>query len=214
MRKRIKIPKDESGLEAFAMIVDINGFTLLVNSHIDASIAQFTHDVLIGGIGLVEEQGGQVVGLMGDAFYALLPDAKSVVECSIGIAIDINKQCEYLDHLHSDLKSTEYPEGIGVKIAVEYGSLDVANIQTRAMRRQRLFVGEAVIYATRISGAGKGNRCLLGPVAAEMVQEECDLKGPYKLKGKEGEPLYTYYRMDLSEVWLEGPVSDGKWYLY
>ena len=214
MRKRLKLSKNRSGLEAFAMIVDINGFTPLVSNYQGDSIAQFTTDLLVGGIRIVEEHGGHVVGLMGDAFYALLLDARSVFECCIGIAVDVNKQCEYFDHVHSELKSCQYPKGVGVKIGVEHGWLDVADIKTNDLGPQRLFVGEAVIYAHRICSAGKGNRCLLGPTAAQMIKEECDLlKGPYRIKGKEGEPLYSYYRMDLSDVWLEGLPNNAKWYV-
>lgn len=212
-KMRIKIPKDESGLEAFAMIVDINGFTLLVNSYPNLP-AQLTRDILIGGIDIVEELGGAVVGLMGDAFYALLPDADTVIKCCVGIAHDINKQSEYFDYLRKDYKKTDVPPGIGVKIAVEHGWMDIAEIRTKVMRKQRLFVGEAVIYASRISRAGKGNRCLFGPEAAHMIRDNYALKGPYKIRGKTGEHLYTYYRMDLSDTWLEGlPQRGGKWYV-
>ena len=72
MRKPHKLPRKLHGLEAFAMIVDINGFTRLVKEY-DAEIAQFTRDLLSGSVRCVEEHGGHVVGLMGDAFYALLP---------------------------------------------------------------------------------------------------------------------------------------------
>jgi class 3 adenylate cyclase len=209
----IKLPEDGGALKAFAMIVDINSFTLLVNSFA-GSIAQFTRDILAGGITTVEHHGGAVVGLMGDAFYALLPDAESVIECCIGIAIDVNKQCEYFDLLRFQVNDTEYPEGIGMKIGVEYGYLEVADIKTKFMRRQRLFVGKPVIYASRISGARKGNRCLFGPAAAQLIQAAHPLKGPYKIKGKAGEPPYTYYQFDLSDVWLEGcPVKGGRWYV-
>lgn len=209
----IKLPEDGGTLEAFAMIVDINSFTLLANTF-SGSIAQFTRDILAGGIATVEHNGGAVVGLMGDAFYALLPDAESVVKCCIGIAIDVNKQCEYFDLLRFHVNDTEYPEGIGMKIGVEYGYLEVADIKTKFMRRQRLFVGGAVIYASRITGAGKGNRCLFGPAAAQLIQASYPLKGPYKIKGKTGEPKYTYYQFDLSDVWLEGrPVKGGQWYV-
>jgi len=209
----INLPEDGGGLKAFAMIVDINSFTLLVNSF-SGSIAQFTRDILAGGIDTVEQHRGEVVGLMGDAFYALLPDATSVIECCIGIARDVNKQCEYFDHLRFHLNDTEYPQGIGMKIGVEHGHLDVADIKTKVMGWQRLFVGEPVIYASRISGAGKGNRCLFGPAAAQLIQDSYPLKGPYKIKGKAGEPQYTYYQFDLSDIWLEGrPVKGGMWYV-
>lgn len=209
---RHRLPKNLSGLEAFAMIVDINGFTLLVNSYQD-SIAQLTSNLLIGGVECVEEHGGHVVGLMGDAFYALLPDPMAVFETVIGIAVDVNKQCEYFDHLHSEFKKPGYPKGFGVKIGIEHGWIDVAEIETTDMGPQRLFVGEAVIYAHRISSAGKGNRCLVGPAAAQLLEKCCHLKGPHKIKGKKGEPLYTYFQMDLREIWLEGLPVDGQWYV-
>jgi len=56
-------------IDAFAMIVDINGYTpMIANVKYINGIAQFVRDVLVGGIQAVEKSNGVVVGFMGDAF--------------------------------------------------------------------------------------------------------------------------------------------------
>ena len=61
---------------------DINGFTRLVNTYEDTSIAQFTRDLLVKGINLVEQQGVMLSDSWAMFFYALLPEAKSVYDSS------------------------------------------------------------------------------------------------------------------------------------
>lgn len=61
----LRIPRSGS-ISAFAMIVDINSFTQLVRTSNDGIVSQFTRDVLRGGVAAVEEEGGEVVGFMGD----------------------------------------------------------------------------------------------------------------------------------------------------
>lgn len=77
-------------VEAFAMIVDLNGFTPMVEKAECAndSIAQFTRDALAGAIFEIEAEGGEVVGFMGDAILGILPDGDSAVKACFGIAKD------------------------------------------------------------------------------------------------------------------------------
>jgi len=121
---------------AFAMIVDINGFGKLAFSDFQG-IAQFTGDLLIGGIYRVEKNGGQVVGFMGDAFYAILHDVDSVFNCCSEIAKD-------MAGLYDDFASSQNtfpfsPKNIGLKIGVEYGLLDTGHIYSR-------FLDETIIF--------------------------------------------------------------------
>lgn len=62
----MNIPK--SGLfSAFSLIVDINSFTRLVAFHDLSNISNYVHDVLIGSVSAIEDCGGSVIGVMGDA---------------------------------------------------------------------------------------------------------------------------------------------------
>jgi len=189
----------------FAAIVDINGYTRMVSDsaeRIDASyMATFVRDVLAGSIEAVEDNGGLVVGFMGDAFLAILPNAESTVMACIAIAADVRKQCEYFADGHHDNKEwlPWAVGGISLKIGVEFGVLSKSVIRSKFLGDQTLFVGEAINHAARILSAGHGNRCLFGPRAVAAGVGSYELEGPLSVNGKPGEPDYQYYTFDLSE---------------
>lgn len=201
-------------INAYAMIVDINQFVPMVSvaEQTGDIIAQFTRDTLGLLIQAIETDGGEVVGFMGDAFYAVFPEGDKIVKACFGAAKMIDRQCEFIsdgqrecEHLWAFAKG-----GPSVKIAIEYGTLDVSTIYGRLLGEQPLLVGSAVNYAARISVFGKGNRCLVGPVAAKMAFGAYRLDGPFSIKGKRGEPTYECYRFDMGETWIEGPRRRGK----
>ena len=201
-------------IDAYALIVDLNGFTSMVRSAEakGGSAAQFVRDVLAGAIEEVEFHGGEVVGFMGDAILGVITSGEDVVSACFGIADDLDRQCEYISNAQrksSDLFSLA-PVGPSLKIAIEFGSLDVSSIESRLLGQQRLFVGTAINHASRIAAAGVGNRCLVGPAAAREAFSSYGLEGPYSIVGKPGEPPYEYYNFSMGDVWIEGPREDGK----
>lgn len=159
-------------INAFAMIVDLNQFTLMVRKAEETGdqIAQFTRDALAGAIFEIEAQGGEVVGFMGDAVLGVIPDGDAAVKACFGIAHDLDDLCEYISNEQSGAPDSWgfALGGPSMKIAVEYGWLDISTIESRLLGEQRLFVGSPINYAARIGKAGEGNRCLIGPVAASM----------------------------------------------
>ncbi len=206
----IIIPKYK-GIEVFAMIVDINSYTKMVANPDANLIAQFTRDVLSGGVDAVENNGGEVVGFMGDAFFAILSDADEVFRCCVTIAKDIDRQCEYISN---NAKAFPFlPQGPSLKIGIEYGYLDVSDISCNFLGKQKLFAGEAINYAARITAADYGNRCLIGPKAFENGLNNYIRKedGPNEVVGKEGEPIYKYYKLDLGDFWREGNSEESYW---
>lgn len=149
---------------------------------------------------------------MGDAFLAVIDDVDALFKASVGIANGLNKHCEYISHVQSENPSAweACPGGASLKIAIEYGWLDISTIHSSFLGEQRL-IGPAINYAARISAGGVGNRCLLGPTAAKMVSDVFQgVHGPYEVRGKTGESDYTYYELDLSDLWLEGKREPGE----
>ena len=201
-------------VDGFAMIVDINGFVGMVEASATAndSIAQFTRDVLAGAIHSIEFVGGEVVGFMGDAILGILPSGQAAVDACYLIAKDVDDQCEWVSnqqkHHHGGWDFA--PGGPSVKIAVEHGRLDVSTIDCRLLGGHRLFVGSAINYAARISKAGIGNRCVVGPRAAAMEFASYPVTGPYQIDGKPGEKPYTYFEFSMDEVWVEGQRIPGE----
>jgi class 3 adenylate cyclase len=59
-------------INAFAIIVDINGFTSMVAKDDSGMTAQFVRDVLAGTIDAIEKEGGEIVSYMGDAVLGVL----------------------------------------------------------------------------------------------------------------------------------------------
>jgi class 3 adenylate cyclase len=201
-------------MNAFAFYVDINGFTNMVRAaeEIGDSIAQFTRDCLAGAISEIEKAGGEVVGFMGDAIYGVVVDGDSAVDACWGIAKNIDRQCEYISGVQSEQHDIwDYCNGgPSVKIAIEYGRLDISTIYSRLLGEHPLLIGNAINYAARISKAGKGNRCVLGPLAAQKEFSAYRLKGPQKIRGKGREPVYEYYEFSMADIWIEGPIKKGQ----
>ena len=205
-------------IEAFAMIVDVNGFSQFFSkSRQNDGVAQFVRDILIGGIEITKKHGGLVVNLMGDAFLALLDDAHSVYMTCIGIAKDLDRQCEYIsDHQENYPDDWHYARGgAGLKIAVEYGWIDISNLNGDLLGHQKLFIGPPINYASRISTAGIGNRCLVGPKGMNIRGlNQWRNYGPFTIHGKPGEGDYIYWQLDLGDIWREGnmgPDDDTFW---
>ena len=202
----MNIPK--SGLfSAFSLIVDINSFTRLVAFHDLSNISNYVHDVLIGSVSAIEDCGGSVIGVMGDAIFGVLESSDVVVQSCSAIAKDVNALCEYL-------AGTEYEEGVpglpSLKIGIEYGTLSAATIRSDALGTIPFCIGPATNYAARILGAGKGNRCHVGPKAMQAgLSEYIHLDQFLEVDGKPGEPTYGYWQLDLSDIWIEGEPEDG-----
>jgi len=207
---RITIPK-QGDFAAFAMIVDINGFTNMVRAAEDILLADFIRDVLQGSIRAIETEGGEVAAFMGDAILAVLPDADSTYAACARIAKDLNEQCDYISrHQNRSVDVWPYSKGgPSLKISLEHGILNVSKISSRLLGTQKLLIGDAINYAARISTAGYGNRCHVGPNAA-LELEEYGISGPFTIKGKGVEGDYGYYKLDMSDIWREGLLEDGE----
>ncbi|MGC4035692.1 MAG: adenylate/guanylate cyclase domain-containing protein [Chitinophagaceae bacterium] len=198
----MQLPKS-GHIEAFAMLVDINGFGRLVQKDFQG-IAQFTSDVLIGGIAQVERFGGQVVGFAGDQFYAILDTPDNVFNACTGIAKDMRKQYEYFEDFPDVFSLT--PENFGLKVGIEYGYLDVGKISSSFLGTQYIYTGRPVTYAARIMAAKeiKGNRVLFGLKAKEKGMDQWINDGPFYIGGKEGEIAYEYYALGIEDIWMPG----------
>lgn len=208
-----RIPKNKH-VQGYAIIVDLNQFSLMVSKaeQTDGLIAQFVRDALAGAIFEVEAEGGEVVAFMGDAVLGLMPEGDGVVKACFGIAKDLDEQCEYISGAQQvDSYAWPFvPGGPSLKISVEYGRMDVSTIQSRMLGEHRLLIGSPINYAARISKAGLGNRCIVGPAAAEKAFNQYSLDGPHTIEGKAGEPKYEYFLFDLGDIWIDGPRQPGK----
>jgi class 3 adenylate cyclase len=195
---------------AFAMIVDINSFSKIVaiGEAEGTTLAQDIRDILSSGIEQVEDEGGLVVGFMGDAFLAFLPDSESVFKSCAGIANELDKTCEYIASHKENFPHLAY--GPKLKIGIEYGSIDVSTIDCEFLGTQKIFVGSTINYAARITSAGTGNRCLFGPQALKQGLNQWPFEGPFYVKGKKGEAKYEYYNLDLDDIWRNDP-TDTSW---
>jgi class 3 adenylate cyclase len=203
---------ENKAIEAFAIIVDINGFGIMVEKNFDSQ-AQTIRDILSGSIEAIERSGGIVVSFMGDAFLAIVSNTDDVYLSCIGIARDIDKQIDYITSLSKEFPYM--PKGPSIKIAIEFGQIDVSEINSKFLGVQKLFIGSAINYAARIARAGSANRCVVGPLAAELLRNEFDfdgniLSGPFSIKGKRGENNFSYYKFLLGEIlWDAG--KDTYW---
>jgi class 3 adenylate cyclase len=217
----IVIP-DNKLLRAYAVIVDINNFATMVRDTVEGwsgglLIAQFTRDTLSGAIAAIESNEGQVVGIMGDAIFGVVPEGSHIFAACVAIAKTVDRACEYLsDHQREFPQDWHYaPGGPSLKIYIEFGWMDVSTITTRHLGTQKLLIGPPINYASRIGRAGTGNRCLLGPVAAQMTDlAQYSPRGPFRIGGKDPEQDYIYYEVSLGDIWREGergPDEETYW---
>jgi len=120
-------------VEGVALVVDINGSEKLIGVGADGLTAQFFRDLLCGGIHAVEEHGGSIIAYTGDGFQAILRDEQAAAYASWEIARDLRKTREYLEQTRGN-ESTIWPQldvGVGLKIAIERGVLEVSTISSR-----------------------------------------------------------------------------------
>ena len=208
----MKLPKIGT-IEAFALVVDVNGFTSMVKKTSKSDlVAQFVRDILSGGIEIIERHKGSIISFMGDAFLAVLDNVDSVYMSCVGIAKDLDRQCE-----HISVHQRDYPNdwhyaqgGPGLKIGIEYGWIDISTIHSTLLGTQRVLIGPPINYACRISSVGEGNRCHVGPQAMKMGMDQWRNDGPYSEKVKPGESEYIYWSMDLGDIWIAGKIELGE----
>jgi class 3 adenylate cyclase len=209
----MEIPATGS-FHAFAMIVDINGFTKMVSDGAGDMVAEFVRDSLGGAVQAVEEAGGEVMAFMGDALLGILPDAESTVGACGRIAKDLDRLCEWVSNHqeHWPQLWSFAPGGPSLKLAFECGLIEQATISSRRLGTQNLLVGEPINYASRISGAGEGNRCVCGPKAVNSVRAAFDyrIEGPRLHQSAKPDGPYEYYDIDLGDLWLSGKRVAGE----
>ncbi len=207
-KNKMEIPK-YGHVDAFSIIVDINGFTSMVARSDGNLIADFVRDTLAGAISAIEKCDGNVVGIMGDAVFGVLPDVDHAAGACFLIAKDVNDVCEYL----ARAPGWEYASpGPTIKIGIELGWLNVSEISTSAMGNMPFLIGPATNYAARILEVGEGNRCHVGPAAAAAGFDKYQLGPLQYAPGKKGEAPYQYRQLDLSDIWIEGTPEDGIYY--
>jgi class 3 adenylate cyclase len=167
----------------------------------DDNVGLFVRDVLIGGIKAVEENGGEVVSFVGDAFLAVVPDPMSAGDACMAIAKDLRNMNEYIAREQRDHPNvwSFAPGGAQLKIALEIGTMEINRISSRFLGDQTLLTGTPINYAARISSAGEGSRCVLGPELAK-VWPYSPLNGPFEHPGKHG-LKHTFFEFDLTDVW-------------
>ncbi len=144
---------------------------------------------------------------MGDAVLGVMPRGNHIFDTCVTIAKSVDRACGYLsNHQREFPQDWDYaPGGPSLKICTEFGWMDVSTITTRHLGMQKLLIGPAINYASRIGRAGVGNRCLLGPIAAQMPDlSQYSPRGPFSIAGKGVEEDYTYYELSLSDIWREG----------
>lgn len=185
--------------ECVALVVDINASERLLAVDDRGSAAQFFRDLLYGSIRAVEDANGSVISFIGDGLTAVLPSEEAAGIACMAIAHDLRKTRDYL--LGNGPKA--FPQlkvGVGLKIGVERGDMQVSSISSEFTGEVPYFFGEPAVYAARISRFGRGDRCLIGPTAAAKWPFG-QLDGPFVRKRRMF--AYEYYSFDLSDLWID-----------
>ena len=192
----------QRSLSCVALVVDINGSEKLIGAGANGLTGQFFRDLLSGGIEAVEKCSGSVVSFTGDGFIAVLPTETDAAHACWSIARDLRKTREYLSDTCDD-GTPAWPQmeiGVGLKIAIERGVLEISSISSSFLGKQPFLVGEPTVYASRILAFGTGDRCVVGPKAAANWPY-AGLEGPYEGEVKHKGLTYRYYFYDLDDLW-------------
>ena len=187
-----------------AFVVDINGSEKLIDAGEDRLTGQFFRDLLAGGIRSVEECNGSVISFTGDGFIAVLPTETDAAHACWGVARDLRKTREYLRDCRVDFPQA-WPQldvGVGLKVAIERGELEVSSISSAFLGVQPFLIGPPTVYASRISAFGEGDRCVIGPNAAANWPY-AGLTGPFEDEVKHKGTKYQYYFYDLDDLWVD-----------
>jgi class 3 adenylate cyclase len=211
---KIVIP-EHGTIQAFAIIVDINGFTQMVAKAENNSVAQFVSEALLGPVEAIEHQDGEVVAFMRDAILGIVPAHSDIAAVCFDIAIRLNRQCDYITSSQRGWPDNWAfaPGGLSMKIGVEFGTLDCSTIYSRFLGKRPHLVGTAINHASRIIAAGVGNRCHIGPVAASMNPfTQYRIGYPLKAQGKGSDKNgpYIYHEFYLGQLWVEGRRGNGE----
>ena len=126
----------------------------------------------------------------------------------IGMPVTITPEQRSQSDRNRGRNRPEYAPGI--KIAIEYGWIDISTIWSSYLGEQKLLAGTCINYANRISSAGMGNRCLIGPRAMEEGMNKWRCEGPFTIAGKTDEGDYTYWQLGLGDIWREGFIEPGE----
>jgi class 3 adenylate cyclase len=191
-------------ISCVALVVDINGSEKLIDAGEDGLTGQFLRDILAGGIRSVEECHGSVITFTGDGFISVLPTEINAAHACWGIARDLRKTREYLEDCRRD-NPNAWPlldVGVGLKISIERGHLEVSSISSEFLGKQPFLVGPPTVYASRISAFGSGDRCVIGPKAAANWPY-AGLDGPFEGQLKHKGLNYKYYFYDLDDLWVD-----------
>ncbi len=185
--------------ECLVLVVDINASEKLLTVDEWGGTAQFFRDLLYGSIRAVEEAHGSVINFIGDGLTAVLPTEEDAGMACMAIAHDLRKTRDYLVSNGREA----FPQlrvGVGLKMGVERGWMQVSSISSEFVGDVPYFFGEPAVYATRISRFGRGDRCLIGPKAAAMWPYG-PLDGPFSRRRRTF--TYEYYSFDLGEFWVD-----------
>ncbi len=200
MLDRQKI-EDQHSLECVALVVDINGSEKIIFDEKEQLMAQFFRDLLEGSIRAVEGAGGSVISFTGDGFISVLPSEEAAGMACFGIAKDLRHTREYLASGGPEVWPA-LEHGIGLKIGIERGHLSISSISCAFLSKQPYLVGPPTVYASRIMGFGEGDRCTIGPKAADRWPYS-GLSEPFNGRVKHEDISYTYYFFDLEDFWMD-----------
>jgi adenylate cyclase len=135
-------------LEAAILLADLRGFTALVDHEPRERALVDLNQWLEAVIGAVEEQGGEVLKIMGDAVLAMYPVAGPRAEaCRLALAAALGSG-EAVDRLNLARGAAgRAPLGFGV--ALHFGELAYGNVGGRR-RLDFTVIGPAVNHASRL----------------------------------------------------------------
>ncbi|TDE16353.1 hypothetical protein E0F88_08885 [Dyadobacter psychrotolerans] len=195
----IDLINNEEPFKAFALLADINSYTKIVavSEAQNNRVAKYISDILIGGVMAVEKNNGLVVGFAGDQFLALFKTVEEVYMSVHALAKDLDEICEYIAGTDSFI---HVDNGIKIKVAIEFGQIDLTSISTKFLGTQKLFAGSTINYASRILNAGEGNRCNVGPSAYKKGLSQYIDSDRRIFEAKDKIP-YEYYNLDFDGVW-------------
>jgi class 3 adenylate cyclase len=194
-----KTVEEMGAFECLVLVVDINSSERLLTVDDWGGTAQFFRDLLYGSVRAVEDAHGSVISFIGDGLTAVLPSEEEAGMACISIARDLRKTRDYL--VSSGREA--FPQlkvGIGLKLGVERGWMQVSSVSSEFVGDVPYFFGEPAVYATRISRFGRGDRCLIGPKAAANWPYG-GLDGPFVRKRRTF--TYEYYSFDLGDFWVD-----------
>ena len=169
------------------LFCDIRSFTHMSSQLEPSQVVEILNDYFTAMIEVLQEEGGTVLKLIGDAAMAVFGAPMPIADDALAAAHAAPKMHAAFNELLVKWKERGLKLDIGMGIGINRGVVVVGNIGSPS-HLDYTIIGDTVNVASRLAGvAGRGETIVSGTVAAALAGKisELEQREPVMVKGKD-----------------------------